>query len=396
MVMLADVSGDGLPAKVLLYGIFLAMIAGFLFLDLFVLNRKAHVIGAGEALRQAGGWFAVAICFCASVFYLYEHRVAGLGEAPPDPALVEQAQKDRVAAGDGPLIGPARTPLDDPYLPNNGKEAVVMFFQGYLLELMLSLDNMMVIAIIMTYFKVPRPYQHRVLFWGIMGAIVLRGAMIYVGSELVSRYHWIIYVFGGFLLLTAIKMMLIKEDDEPDLEKNPMVRLARRLFRITPDYHGQRFIVRTPQGLAITPLMLALFAIEFADVIFAVDSIPAIFGITKDPFIVLTSNCFAILGLRALYFAVAALSARFKYLKTSMMLILAFIGVKMLMPVLANIPAAHGAAGGWDFHISAYASLGVIASLMVAGVVASVWAGSDAPEPADDPPADPPPADPRP
>lgn len=347
---------------------FLALLAVFLFIDLGVLNRKAHSISAGEAMRQTSIWVVCAMLFGGVIFAMYEKHAFGLGlEAPPPAATVP------LAGAEGPTAEPAAPPPPvkrDPLRAYDGTQAVMMYATGYLLEMMLSLDNMMVIAIIMTYFKVPPQFQHRALFWGIIGAVALRGAMIGAGSALVAQFHWILYVFGGFLLLTAIKLLFSKDGDAPDLEKNLGVRAARAMFPVSPDYVGARFLTRINGSIALTPLMLALITIECADVIFAVDSIPAAFSATKDPFLVLTSNCFAILGLRAIYFAVAAITARFRFLKQSMILILAFIGVKMLVPLADHIPMVRDA--GWNLHIGPMASLIVIAALMGGGVLFSI------------------------
>ncbi|NUQ52903.1 MAG: TerC/Alx family metal homeostasis membrane protein, partial [Phycisphaerales bacterium] len=280
-----------------------------------------------------------------------------------------------IAPGQPPVAAAAVDPHPhDALIPENGREAAVMFFQGYLLEFMLSLDNMMVIAMIMTFFRVPAQFQHRVLFWGIIGAVILRGLLIAAGAALVSRFDWILYVFGAFLVYSSIKLLRAGEEEAPDLDKNVVVRAARKLLNVTKDYHGSNFFVRINGAFAATPMLLVLLCVEFADVIFAVDSIPAIFGTTLDPFLVLTSNCFAILGLRSLYFAVAALTSKFRYLKYSMIAILAFIGVKMLLPILDEFEATR--AIGLPTHLSPYASLGTIAVLMLVGLVASFTSGS--------------------
>jgi tellurite resistance protein TerC len=353
---------------------FLVLLALFLFIDLAVLNRKAHVISAPEALKQTSVWVTIAFAFAVVIYFLYENHHFGMGLAEGHVAPTSTSPGGPIAES----VTDPRPPLD-PLLPHNGKEAAAMFAMGYLLELMLSLDNMMVIAIIMTYFKVPHAYQHRVLFWGIIGAVVFRGVMIALGAALIHQFNWLLYVFGAFLVLTAIKLLLDNEDHAPDLEKNLAVRLAKALFKVSPVYVGSNFFTRIDGKLAITPLMLALCAIEFADVIFAVDSIPAIFSTTKDPFIVLTSNCFAILGLRTMFFAITAITRKFPYLKQAMILILAFIGVKMLLPLLQLIPQVKDSVPGWDFHVKPLVSLPVIASLMAGGVIASLMFPRDKP-----------------
>ncbi|MCC6968696.1 MAG: TerC/Alx family metal homeostasis membrane protein [Phycisphaerales bacterium] len=349
----------------LIYITFLSLLGVLLALDLLFLNRGAHAIGVAKALRQTAMWFCVAVAFNVGVFLLYDNHVAGLGGPAPAP----------IAPGQPPVAAAAVDPHPhDALLPENGREAAVMFFQGYLLEFMLSLDNMMVIAMIMTFFRVPAQFQHRVLFWGIIGAVILRGLLIAAGAALVSRFDWILYVFGAFLVYSSIKLLRAGEEEAPDLDQNVVVRAARRLLNVTKDYHGSNFFVRINGTLAATPMLLVLLCVEFADVIFAVDSIPAIFGTTLDPFLVLTSNCFAILGLRSLYFAVAALTSKFRYLKYSMIAILAFIGVKMLLPILDEFEATR--AIGLPTHLSPYASLATIAVLMLVGLVASFTSGS--------------------
>lgn len=211
-----------------------------------------------------------------------------------------------------------------------GKQSGTEFLMGYLIELSLSVDNLFVFLLVFTHFAVPRAYQHRVLFWGILGAVVFRGVMIGLGTTVVKEFSDILYIFGAFLVFTGIKM-LIAADSEPDLEQNRLMNFMRSKFRVTQDYEGDRFMVKRDGKRWFTPLFLVLILIEFSDIIFAVDSIPAIFAITTDPFIVFTSNIFAILGLRSLYFAMASVVHRFEYLKYGLSLILVFIGVKMLL-----------------------------------------------------------------
>ena len=211
------------------------------------------------------------------------------------------------------------------------RSVAALFVTGYLVELSLSMDNVFVIAVIFTYFGVPRIWQHRLLFWGIIGALMMRGLMIWLGSELIERVHWMLFVFGGFLLLTGLKMLFVNEADEsPDLSKNLVIRLIKRFFPVTDSFDGDRFITRIAGRWMLTPLMLVLVVVETTDVIFALDSIPAIFGITRDPFLVFTSNVFAILGLRSLYFVLASAMGYFRYLKVGLALVLVFIGAKML------------------------------------------------------------------
>lgn len=358
--MLADLST--VPAErhvpLLPTAIFLCFLFILLFIDLGLLNRKAHVISGPQALRQTGIWVAVALGFAGFIYFAYENRVLGLG--PPEPILTGTPPA-------GQQLSPANLPAPPMLMPANGRDAAAMFASGYILELVMSLDNMMVIAIIMTYFKVPHAFQHRLLFWGILGAVVLRGIMIGAGAALIHQFEWVLYLFGLFLLYTAIKL-LRDHGEEPDLERNPAVRFARRFFLISPSYEGTRFTTRIDGRLALTPMALALFAIESADVIFAVDSIPAIFSVTRDPFIVLTSNCFAILGLRSIFFAVTAVTRNFPYLKHSMILILAYIGAKMLLPLMQHIPGIREHIPSWDFHIPSTVSLAVILALMLGGI----------------------------
>jgi tellurite resistance protein TerC len=226
----------------------------------------------------------------------------------------------------------------------------------WLIEQSLSLDNIFVIAVIFAYFRVPSELQHRTLFWGIMGALIMRGVMIIAGAALISRFEWVIYIFGGLLIITALKM-LWSGDEKVDPDHNPLVRLARRFFPVSPTYEGEHFFTRINGRLAMTPLFVTLLVIESTDVIFAVDSIPAVFGFTRDAFIVFTSNVFAILNLRSLYFALAGLIAQFRYLKVALVIVLLFVGVKMLL--------TH------HVHISTSASLGFIAATLAAGIILS-------------------------
>jgi tellurite resistance protein TerC len=279
--------------------------------------------------------------------------------------------------------------------PITGGEAVVKYLTGYVVEKSLSVDNIFVIALIFGYFAVPAIYQHRVLFWGILGALVMRGIMIGIGAALIARFHWILYLFAAFLILAAIKMLLIKTESDPG--KNFVVRLTKRIFPVTDTFHGEHFFVRAGSGaskeppipagadvphagerprdraveavragtIMITPLMLALVMVETTDLIFAVDSIPAIFAITADPFLVFTSNVFAILGLRSLYFALAGMIESFKYLKVALAVVLMVVGVKMLL---------HGwlkATLGPNFNLYL---LGVVLGILATGVIASLIA----------------------
>jgi tellurite resistance protein TerC len=305
---------------------FIGFVLLMLALDLGVFHRRLHVVTVGEALAWCGVWVMVGLAFSAFIYFGYEHQWFGFGSSPD--------------AVDG--------------LVNDGGTATVKYLTGYVVEKSLSVDNIFVIAMIFRFFAVPALYQHRVLFWGILGALVLRGVMIALGVRLIAEVHGVIYIFGAFLIFTGFKMLIMKTE-QPNLDQNMIVRLARRLLPVTTRFHGEHFIVRAgspasreselPDGMALrdetverarrgalmlTPLALALIVIESTDVIFAVDSIPAIFAITADPFLVFSSNVFAILGLRSLYFALAGLLDKFRYLKPSLALILVVVGVKML------------------------------------------------------------------
>ncbi len=306
---------------------FIAIIGVLLALDLGVFHRKAHVIPIKEALKWSVIWVTVGLSFSIVVYFAYEGHWLDLG-ATFDPI-------------DGKL--------------NNGRLAAEKYLTGYIVEQSLSVDNLFVIATIFTSFAVPTIYQHRLLFWGILGALAMRGAMIGIGAQLVANFHWILYVFGGFLVLTAFKMLL-GGGSHSDPSMNVAVRLARRIFPVTDRYHGNHFIVRAGSsnsteaalpGFAplddpavarvklgtwmLTPMAIALLVVETTDLIFAVDSIPAIFAITADPFIVFTSNIFAILGLRSLFFLLAGMLDKFRYLKYSLAAILLIVGAKMFV-----------------------------------------------------------------
>ena len=296
---------------------FIACVLFFLALDLGVFHRHAHVVRFKEALAWTSVWVTLSLLFAA-------------------------------------LLVPLR-----------GKKEAVDFVTGYIIELSLSMDNVFVIAMIFSYFAIPRLYQHRVLFWGILGVIVLRAIMIGLGTALVQRFDWVLYIFGAFLLFSGIRMFFSKEQEKhPDLSQNPLLRFLRRHVRVTDELHEGRFLVRLPdsQGgkalLYATPLLIALILIELADLVFAVDSVPAVLAISQDPFIVYTSNIFAILGLRALYFALAALMHRFIYLKYALALVLSYIGAKIFLHELIKVPAL--------------LSLGVTLGLLGGGVVLSL------------------------
>lgn len=305
---------------VLPYVLFTLLVLVILAFDLGVLNRKAHVVRVREAGIFAAFTAVLAMAFAGAIWmnYLPLHNVGG--------------QKDALE-----------------------------FLTGYVIELALSVDNIFVFVLIFAYFKVPPQYQHRVLFWGVLGALVMRGVMIAAGALLIDRFHWVIYVFGAFLVYTGIKMATQDElDIEP--ESNPALKLIRRFFPVTPGYHGQHFFVKeTIAGKlrnAATPLFVVLVMVETTDLIFAVDSIPAIFAVTRDPFLVYTSNVFAILCLRSLYFLLAGVIDKFHYLKLGLSVVLGFIGVKMLVSGVYHVPIG--------------LSLAVVAGVLILSVVGSL------------------------
>lgn len=304
----------------LLWGGFLLFILAMLVIDLGVFHRKAHQI----SLREAGIWSAVWVSL-AAVFNVGVYL--GFG---PDRALE--------------------------------------FTTGYLIEKALAVDNIFVFVIIFSAFAVPAIYQHRVLFWGVLGALAMRAAFIFAGSAFMQRFHWAIYVFGGLLALTGVRLLL-QRNQEMHPERNPIVRWFGRVIPTTPDYDGSKFFTRRAGRRLATPLLVALLAVEITDVIFAVDSIPAIFAVTTDPFIVFTSNIFAILGLRSLYFLLAGIITRFVYLKVGLSFVLIFVGAKMLLADLVKVPIL--------------ASLGIIAGILTLSIVASLL------RPAPKPPAQP-------
>ncbi len=294
--------------RMFLWIAFNVFVLGMLALDLGIFHRKAHSVSIKEAMTWSAVWIALAMIFNLGIY-------AAWG---PDKALE--------------------------------------FFTGYLIEKSLSVDNLFIFLTIFQYFATPAKYQHRVLFWGILGALALRAIFVAAGSALIGNFHWMIYVFGAFLVLTGIKMFL-QGDEKIEPEKNPVVRLFERLVPIVKEYRGQRFFARSGGRTCATLLMLVLIVVETTDVIFAVDSIPAIFAITQDPFIVYTSNVFAILGLRALYFMLAGLMEMFVYLKVGLSFVLCFVGAKMMLVDVYKIPIG--------------ASLGVIATALLLSIAAS-------------------------
>lgn len=321
-LLLNFLQADFLGKAVWLWLTFLGVVVTLLAFDLGVLHRDQHEIGVRESLLLSAGYIGVSVAFGAWVWW---------------------------------------------YL---GAQAGMDYYTGFLIEKSLSMDNVFVIALIFGFFAIPRQYQHRVLFWGILGVIVLRAMMIGLGATLVSQFSWVLYLFGAFLVLTGIKMWFMV-DHEPDIANNPLLKWLKKHMRVTEGLRGSAFWVKEADPKTgrverfATPLFLALLLVEFVDLIFAVDSVPAIFAITTDPFIVYTSNIFAILGLRALYFALAAMIHRFKYLKYALALVLVFIGSKIfLVGFIGKVPAV--------------VSLSVTFGLIAGGVLVSMWKTRDA------------------
>jgi tellurite resistance protein TerC len=301
-------------------------------IDLGVHREQDQVLPLREALAWTGFYVTLALAFSVFVYLVYEY----------DWMEVSAGLREELRGG----------------------EAALYFFTAWLLEWSLALDNIFVIAVIFSFFQVPPGQQHRVLFWGILGALVFRALMILVGVTLIRRVDWIVYFFGGLLLFTAIRLLVARHDNLTP-ERNPLVKFCHRYFPMTGGFRGSAFFVREGGRLYATPLALALMVVESTDLLFAVDSIPAAFAITTDPFLVFTSNIFAVLGLRALYFALAALLQRFRYLKMSLVFILAFVGIKFIL--------SH------HFHLPAWVSLVVVVGFLTVGALASVLHGDTAP-----------------
>jgi tellurite resistance protein TerC len=295
--------------QLLLWGIFNLFVVGMLALDLGVFHRRAHEVRIREALVWSAFWIALSLLFNLGIYFWRD------------------------------------------------SETALEFLTGYLLEKSLSVDNIFVFLMIFTYFRVPYLHQHKVLFWGILGALIMRALFILVGITLIQQFHWVIYIMGGFLVITGIKMATQKDSDIHP-ERNPVLRLVRRLVPVTENYEGGRFFVRRSGRLLATPLFIVVLVVETTDVVFAVDSIPAILAITLDPFIVYTSNVFAILGLRALYFALAGIMRLFHYLPYGLSFILVFVGIKMLLVDIYKIPIG--------------IALGTVAGVLVISVIASI------------------------
>jgi tellurite resistance protein TerC len=302
---------------------FLVVVLGLLALDLGVFHRSAHAVSLREAAIWTAVWIALSLLFNLGIYFY------------------------------------------------GGAQPALEFLTGYLVEYSLSVDNIFIFVLLFTYFRVPPEYQHRVLFWGILGALLMRGAMILIGAALIERFEWIIYVFGAFLVFTGIRMGMSRDDhEEIHPEGNPLVRLVRRIMPVTNEMHGEKFFVKLDGRTFATPLFIVLLIVESTDLIFAIDSIPAIFGITQDPFIVFTSNVCAILGLRSLYFLLAGVMDKFHYLKLGLAFVLTFVGVKMLLPFITGffVPSVFD----HPVHIGNVTSLGVIAMALVVSIVASL------------------------
>jgi len=318
---------------------FVTLIIGLMALDLGVFNRKAHTPTVREALLSTSVWIGLALLFNIFVYFAYEYKWLGLG------LFVHE--------------------------PMGGREAAIKYFTAYLLEESLSVDNLFVMALVFAQFKVPKAYQHRVLFWGILGVLVFRGTLIGLGLALVHHFTWLFYFFGGLLIWSAYKMWRNGEAvDEPPGDHG-ITRWIRRLYPVSNHYDGGRFFTKEDGRRVATPLLVALLVVETSDIMFAFDSVPAVFSITTDPFLVFSSNIFAILGLRSLYFLLSNMLDRFAYLNYSLIGILTFIGVKMLLLPL-------------HIHIHELLSLGIIASLLLAGVWCSIWRSPKEESPCED------------
>ena len=380
-ILLLATAATSNPAdlKIWAYVAFIGLVIVFLALDLGVFHREAHEVKMKEAVTWSAIWLTCGIAFSGFVYVAYENHWLGLGL---DTAKYSTSEAIKAGA---PLIVSGEV---------QGFEAAKQYLVGYVIEKSLAMDNIFVIALIFSFFAVPAKYQHRVLFWGIIGALLMRGGMIFLGAGLILKYQWILIVFGGFLILTALKMALIKGND--DVSQNIAVRLCKKFFRVTEFYDGQKFFTKrtlkptyskneagrevmdpAPAASlsatwAITPLFLALILVEITDLVFAVDSIPAIFAITPDPFIVFTSNIFAILGLRALYFCLAALIQKFRFLKPALIMILAFVGVKLLLLSAPPYLDLIGMTKADPIKIDTTASLLVVVGTLLLATVLSV------------------------
>ena len=304
---------------------FFLLIFALLYLDLKVFNKKAHEEKTREAVYWSLIWIFISLSFNVLIYFAYKHHWLELG------------------------IGQGASA--------NGEDAALKFFTGYILEKSLSVDNLFVIALVFTYFNTPLKYQHEILFWGILGALISRGTMIIFGVALIHTFSWVTYFFGALLIFSAFKM-LTSTRSNVNPGNNPVIKFLKRFYPITNELHGDRFIVKIDGSRAITPLLVVLIVIETSDAMFAVDSIPAVLAVTTDPFIVFTSNVFAILGLRSLYFVLASFIDKFRYLKISLVFVLGFVGIKMLAAHYIKLPII--------------VSLGIIALIISIGVIASL------------------------
>lgn len=309
----------------MIWVLFLALILFLLFLDLGVFHKKDKAVSMKESLLWTLVWIFISLLFGAAVYYIFDKNLYG--------------------------INPAGLTATD---------AILKYYSGYLIEKSLSLDNIFVIAIIFSYFQIEAKYQHRILFWGILGAIVFRGIMIFAGTSFIEHFHWSTYIFGGILIFSAIRMMVARNDDV-DYHQNPLLRFMSKIYPIDWDHRGHSFMVNKNGKRYLTASFATLVVIEFTDVLFAVDSIPAIFAVTLNPFIVFSSNIFAILGLRSLYFFLANMMDKFRYMKFSLVFILVFVGVKMM---LVN-----------HYKFPSYVSLAFILVSLAIGVIASIIFG---------------------
>jgi len=316
-----------------LWMMFLAIVVALMAFDLGVLHKDDHELGIAESLKLSAFYIAIAMVFGGYIWWAWSN---------------------------GTIV------------TSDGTNPVAAYYQGYIIEKVLSIDNVFVISLIFGYFAIPRRYQYRALVWGIIGVIVLRGIMIAIGAELIENYKWMTLIFAAFLAFTGVKMLFASEE-ETDISKNPMVGLVSKYMNVTKELHGQKFFVRQPHPVTgklvvfATPLLVALIVINFADIIFAVDSVPAIFLITTDTFIVYTANIMAILGLRALYFALAALVHRFHYLKYALAIVLVFIGFKGFYSYFFG-------------KLDPYLSLGITVAIIAAGIFYSLWKTRDSAE----------------
>lgn len=311
----------------LVWGLFILAIVLFLALDLGVFNKNPHIISTKEASGWTAFWVSISLAFSGVIYWLYLNNYV----ANPDN------------------LKPTA--------------AVMKYITGYLIELSLSVDNIFVIAVIFASFKIPQKYQHRVLFWGILGAVVFRGLMIYFGVMIINKFSWATYVFGAFLLFTAVKMFFNSEEDDFEPKESFIYRVVGKIIPITSETDKEKFFIQTNRGRTATPLFVALIVIEVMDVLFALDSVPAILAITSDPFLVFSSNIFAIMGLRSMYFFLANMLEKFSYLEYSLIAILTFVGIKMLLVHHYKFPE--------------WVSLGFIAVSLIVGILVSLKMGGE-------------------